>query len=214
MHLCSRSNGGRECGFSEAEKRATDLSTLAANELEGLPTNNLVTERDLSRFDRDAQVAKGRNRRFKAKNVRNNMVVYKTKSEIKADKISKKIVQFEILSQREERWNQSQQEKLKQRLKEKLKKSARAKDYTLKLLQNYKSWGDPATSIEELKQSLQEKPDQQVTIVKTELAYYVHTHKADKITRPHRFKPSGISCEEKPMNLSILLEDEDLEPAP
>ena len=213
MHLCSRSNGGRECGFSEAEKRATDLSTLAANELEGLPTNNLVTERNLSRFDRDVQVGKGRNRRFKAKNVRNNMVLYKTKSEIKADKISKKIAQFEILSQREERWNQSQQKKLKQRLKEKLKKSARAKDYTLKLLQNYKSWGDPATSIEELKQSLQEKPDQQVTIVKTELAYYVHTHKADKIARPHRFKPSGISCEEKPMNLSILLEDEDLEPA-
>ena len=214
MHFCSRRNGRREYGFSEAEKRATDLSTLAANELEGLPTNNLVTERDLSRFDRDAQVAKGRNRRFKAKNVRNNMVVYKTKSEIKADKISKEIAQFEILSQREERWNQSQQEKLKQRLKEKLKKSARAKDYTLKLLQNYKSWGGPATSIEELKQSLQEKPDQQVTIVKTELAYYVHTHKADKIARPHLFKPSGISCEEKPMNLSILLEDEDLESAP
>ena len=98
MHLCSRSNGERECGFSEAEKRATDLSTLAANELEGLPTNNLVTERNLSRFDRDVQVGKGRNRRFKSKNVRNNMVLYKTKSEIKADKISKKIAQFEILS--------------------------------------------------------------------------------------------------------------------
>ena len=108
--------------------------------------------------------------------------------------------------------NQSQQEKLKQRLEEKLKKSARAEDYTL--LQNCKSWRGPATSIEELKQSLQEKPDQQVTIVRTELAYYVHTHKADKIARPHVFKPSGISCEEKPMNLSILLEDEDLEPAP
>ena len=111
----------------------------------------------MPRFDRDAQVVKGKNRRFKAKNIRNNMVLYKTKSEIKVDKISKKIAQFEILSQREERWNQSQQEKIKQRLKEKLKKSARAKDYTRKLLQNDKSWGGPATSIEELKQSLQEK---------------------------------------------------------
>ena len=49
---------GREYGFSDAEKRATDFSKLAANELEGLPTNNLVTER----FDREAQVAKTRNR--------------------------------------------------------------------------------------------------------------------------------------------------------
>ena len=93
-------------------------------------------------------------------------------------------------------------------MEEKLKKSARAKNYTWKLLQNCKSWGGSATSTEELKPSLQEKPDQQVTIVKTELAYYVHTHKADKITRPHLFKQNGISYEEKLVNLSILLEDE------
>ena len=62
------------------------------------------------------------------------VVLYKTKIEIKVDKISKNIA--EILNQREERLNQSQQEKLKQRLEEKLKKSARAKDYTRKLLQN------------------------------------------------------------------------------
>ena len=142
---------------------------MAANELEGLPTNNLVTERDLSRFDREAQVRKSRNKLFKAKNIPNNMVLYKTKGEIEADKISKKIA--EILNQHGERWNQSQQEKLKQRLEEKLKKSARAEDYTL--LQNCKSWRGPATSIEELKQSLQEKPEQQVTIVKTEHIYYV-----------------------------------------
>ena len=91
-----------------------------------------------------------------------------------------------------------------------MKKSARAKDYTQKLLQNCKSWGGPATSIEELKQSLQEKSDQQVTIIKTELVYYVHTHKADKITQPHLFKQNGISYEEKLMNLLILLEDEDV----
>ena len=201
---------GREYSFFDAEKRATDLSTLAANELEGHPTNNPVIERDLSRFDREAQVAKSRYKnKNKAKNIRNNMVMYKIKSEIKVDKISKKTA--EILNQdREERSNQSQQEKLKQRLEEKLKKSARAKDYTRKLLQNCKSWGGPATSIEELKQSLQEKPDQEVTIVKTELACYVYTHKADKIARPHLFKQNGISYEEKLINLSILLEDEDV----
>ena len=74
--------------------------------MEGLPTNNLVTKRDLPRFDREVQVSKSKNGLSKAKNIRNNMVPYKTKSEIKVDKISKKIA--EILNQREERWNQSQ----------------------------------------------------------------------------------------------------------
>ena len=74
--------------------------------MEGLPTNNLVTEKDFPRFDREAQDSKSKNGLSKAKNIRNNMVLYKTKSEIKVDKISKKIA--EILNQREERWNQSQ----------------------------------------------------------------------------------------------------------
>ena len=97
----------------------------------------------MPRFDREAQVSKSKNGLSKAKNIRNNMVLYKIKCEIKIDKISKKIA--EILNQREEKWNQSQYEKLKQRLEDKLKKSARTKDYTQKLLQNCKSWGDPAT---------------------------------------------------------------------
>ena len=50
---------GREYGFTDGEKsRATNLSLLSVQVLEGLPTNNLITERDLSRFDREAKVAK------------------------------------------------------------------------------------------------------------------------------------------------------------
>ena len=46
---------GREYGFSDGDKlRATDLSSLTEVELVGLPTNNLVNERDLYRFDREA----------------------------------------------------------------------------------------------------------------------------------------------------------------
>ena len=45
---------GREYGFTDGEKsRATNLSLLSVQELEGLPTNNLITEKDLSRFDRE-----------------------------------------------------------------------------------------------------------------------------------------------------------------
>ena len=90
---------GTEYCFSDAEKRATHLTTLAANELEGLSANSLVAERDLPRFDREAQVAKSRNRWFKAKKTRSNMVLYKTKYEMKVDKISQKIA--EIFNQRE-----------------------------------------------------------------------------------------------------------------
>ena len=160
----------------------------------------------MSRFDREAQVPKSRNRRFKAKNIPDSMVLYKTKSEIEVDKISKKIA--EILNQHEERWNQSQQEKRKQRLEEKLKKSSKADDYTL--LQNCKSWRGPGTSMKELKQSLQEKPDQQVTIVKTELAYTMYSLTRHIRSLDHTYKQNSISYEEKLMHLLILLEDEDV----
>ena len=38
----------REYGFSKSDARATELDKLVPNELSGLPTNNLDTERDLS----------------------------------------------------------------------------------------------------------------------------------------------------------------------
>ena len=64
---------GREYGFSDSsnqELRATDLSTLSEKQLEGLPTNNLATERLLAVFDHHAQKsAKCRNFRFKAKSI-------------------------------------------------------------------------------------------------------------------------------------------------
>ena len=46
--------------------------------LDGLPTNNCINERDLSKFDKEAILSKCRNRWFKAKSIRNNMVLYKS----------------------------------------------------------------------------------------------------------------------------------------
>ena len=43
---------GREYGFSEIKPRATQLDKVTPAELLGLPTNNLDTERDLSKFSR------------------------------------------------------------------------------------------------------------------------------------------------------------------
>ena len=80
--MCSSAAGAvkqqcrREYGFSDGEKlRATDLIMLPASDPEGLPTNNLATERNLSQFDGEAKVARSRNRRFKAENIRNNIVI-------------------------------------------------------------------------------------------------------------------------------------------
>ncbi|KAG1683162.1 Low density lipoprotein receptor adapter protein 1-B [Nymphon striatum] len=130
----------------------------------------------------EARVAKNRNRRFKAKNIQNNMVLYKCSKEIKIDKLSRTLAA--ILSCREAQWDVLQHEKLKTRLEAKLNKSKKSEDYTKKLLQNCKSWRGPCTSLEELQQILKEKSDQNVQIVKTELAYYAHAHKADKIANP------------------------------
>lgn len=50
---------GREYGFSEDEKlRDTDLLSLSAEELNAFPTNNIISDHDLSRFDRISRVAK------------------------------------------------------------------------------------------------------------------------------------------------------------
>ena len=125
---------GREYGFGDDKARATDLSLLNDSDLEGLPTKNLI---------------------------RNNMVLYKSKKEIKLDKLSKKLLI--ILSNHETNWNTLQQEKLKKKkLEEKLKKSSKAKDYTKKLLQNCKSWGCPCTTVEEFQQILKKKCNQDV----------------------------------------------------
>ncbi|KAG1652562.1 Anaphase-promoting complex subunit 5 [Nymphon striatum] len=159
---------GREYGFSEVKLRATDLSLLSEKDLEGLPTNNLVAERDFSRFAREARVAKSRNRRFKAKNIQNNMVLYKCSKEIKIDKLSRTLAA--ILSCREAQWDVLQHEKLKTRLEAKLNKSKKSEDYTKKLLQNCKSWGSPCTSLEELQQILKEKSDQNIQIGYPELS--------------------------------------------
>ena len=75
--------------------------------------NNCISERDLSKFDQEAVVSRCRNRRFKAKNIRNNMVLYKSK-EVKINNLSWKISL--ILLDCERNWNENQTMKLNERL--------------------------------------------------------------------------------------------------
>ena len=75
---------GREYGFSDPDikPRATELDKLSAEDfylrIKLLPTNNLDTERDLSKFSRLPGVARLRNKGFKAKGIRNDMTLYQS----------------------------------------------------------------------------------------------------------------------------------------
>ena len=110
--------------------------------------NVSASVKEISQFDKEAVVAHCRNRCFKAKNIRNNMVLYKSKQSGKVNRISRKMSL--ILAERETKWNATQDMQMKERLELKLKKSQKAKDYTRKLLEDCKSWGGPVTSTDEL----------------------------------------------------------------
>lgn len=124
---------GREYGFSDKEARATQLDKLTPDELRGLPTNNLDTERDLSKFSRLAEVAKFRNNKFKGKGIRNDMTLFQSKIG-KVQTIARRVTK--VLENREKVWNDNQKQLLVERIKQKLEKTIKQKDYSKKLLQN------------------------------------------------------------------------------
>ena len=66
---------------------------------------------------------------------------------------------------------------MKARIQAKFEKFSKQKDNSRKLLENYKSWGDPCVSAGELQTSLLAKSEIQDRIVKVDLAYFSQTHK-------------------------------------
>ena len=86
----------------------------------------------------------------------------------------------------------------------KLKKAKKAKDFTRRLLQDCKSWGGPATTPEELEVILKGKDNQQ-KVLRTELLYFVNTHKSDKITNKDLFRVNNIGFEEMLENFMVIL---------
>ena len=81
-------------------------------------------------------------------------------------------------------------------IKMKLRKAVLTKDYLKKLLQECKTRGGPYTIADELCYILTQKPDQERVIVRTEMAFCAHSHKAEKIARPSLFCLNIISHEE------------------
>ena len=58
-----------------AQPRATQVHKLSDEDREGLPTHNLLPERDFSHFDRLSIVARMRNGNFRAHNLQNDMTL-------------------------------------------------------------------------------------------------------------------------------------------
>ena len=179
---------------------------MSYEDLKDLPTNNLDTERDFAKFSHLSAVAKFRNKNFKAKGIRTDMVLYQAGQGI-VDVVTKKIQK--ALLNREIKWTQSQKELHYKKIAEKLSKRIHEQDYTTKLLQVCKTWGGPCTNADELEAVIQSNPDTAEKIIKTELGYYrhTHTHKSDMIARPELFKLIRITHEERLENLFILLSD-------
>ncbi|QQP53646.1 Hypothetical protein FKW44_006187, partial [Caligus rogercresseyi] len=88
-------------------------------------------------------------------------------------------------------------------------KKEKSDEYTQKCLQACKSWGGPATTVEELNKILQERSDTAEKILRTELSYYRDTHKADVIQQPDLFRVNNISSDDQLLNFCALLSGND-----
>ena len=199
---------GREYGFGKmsnisANIRATQIHKLPVDQRRQMCiTSNIPAERNLAIFDKRCTVAKYRNYKFKAKTIRNAMVLHGSSFQNTPNKILKVVAAN--LDKREKVWTDQQMILHKQKIEEKIRLAEKQGQYTNKLLTQCKSWNGPITSVEELNVILKGKPNAE-EIVKTELTYYRNTHRSEVIASPNLFKLNKVSHEERLTNLCILL---------
>ena len=104
----------------------------------------------------------------------------------------------------------AKQKELQQRvMNERLAKKQRNVNYVPNLAKTCKTWGGPCCSAEELKRVLEKNGDIDKKIVKTELSFYVHTHKSDRAHRPELFRLVNVDMATQLENLLILLSSEE-----
>ena len=113
-----------------------------------------------------------------------------------------------LLDEKENQWTTNQRKASEERIKLKLQKAVNLNVMIMQLLSDCKSWGGPVTSAVEILEVLKRNPDKQKFILTTELAYFKHTHKADKIQRPDFFTQNVIRFEKKQENFCTWLCDD------
>ena len=187
-----------QCGWeygsaNKSEKtRATVLSELCIDELEGLPTNNLTVERDFSKFDCLWKIGKSRNSKFKRKVIRNSLDLI-SGDNFGVEKIAEKVML--MLTDRETNWDDQQKIKLQLQLTEEVENGRKTQDYIKTMLVDCKTWDGPCASVDELELIPRQNPDRSCKIIKTEMAFYSHTHKVS-----NQIKLNGITSKK---NLKI-----------
>jgi len=201
---------GREYGFGmqDVAPRATTLNTIDADQLVGLPTNNLDCERDLAKFDQlAARSASCSNRKFTAKGIRDQMTVYKS-TQVNIERVTINLVK--ILDERERKWVEEQNILTKDRLHKACNAAQKAVEYVHLLLHKCKSWGGPFTTIHELEEQVKIASDDNTlkTILRTEVSYRKQTSPRDYLARPHIYKLNQISTLELKINLTLILTSE------
>ena len=196
---------GREYFPSEtAPPRATQIFALTEEEREGLPTNNLLPERDFSVFDRLSKVAKMANRKFRATNIRNDMTLLHQNP--KLTDAAKRVIPR--LAEREASWTAQQLELQTLNDEKKLQKARNVYSLQNKALANCKTWGGPCVSEADLDVALQ-RADDEMFCVTQELTFYKLTHPTEFSSNRQRFRVRGITFEEKVENLRHVLSNEE-----
>ena len=206
---CIQLQCGREYGFAadtKEELRAADLTKISDEDLVFAPTHNLKAERKLSVFSRRSRTAICKNNRHTGELLRDNMVLHSAERKDLSSKASK--IRNELAAMNVS-WYSSQKELQHQVMEKKLSKKQKNVDYVLNLAKTCKQWGGPCCSVDELKEVLRKNGDIDKKIVKTELSFYIHTHKADRQHRPELFRLINIDMSTQLENLSVLLSNED-----
>ncbi len=207
---CLQRQSGAEYGFAgdvrASGSRAADLSAIPESLLRQAPTNNLIAERQLSRFDRLATSARCHNQNKTHDTMRDNMVLAEAKSSklaVCATTINQVLTAMNIA------WS-SKQKKIKlDRMEQKHAQKNKQSEQINKLLITCKTWTGPCTSREELLRIIQGHPDIEKKIVQTELAYYIHSHPSERASHPELFRQTMLSLEDKVVNLCMLLDNDD-----
>ena len=188
----------------ETKQRATRLNLLTEEQRSMLPTNNLNTERSLAKFGYlAAQSAAHSNKLFKAKRIRDDLVLSDQKVEEHQDLTALKVMKQ--LDAMEFDWSKDQKAKKVEHLKEALLKKKRHNEFSDQVLKKCKSHNGPVTSASELKELLKANPSNTKQLLRLEIQFQRCMHPNDVAARPLLYKVNKLSEQQMVENLTILL---------
>ena len=131
--------------------RATQLHKLNEQQLNNLPTNNLVSERYLGAFGYLASLsAKRSNKFFKGIRIRDDLMFWGNQQETKAYE-RRDLAKVRKLDEMESVWNKQQQDLQMEHLNMSAKKKQRSNDFIDVVLSKCKLHGGPVTNAQEVK---------------------------------------------------------------